>query len=145
MDGIIGKYSGRKVYRTNTTDYINKKLYNNKENIYIVNREMIYKNEVFATYDGMFVQELDYNQRYIFYKIPETATVEAKVMTDGKGVRYVEYETHLPAPTGNSKNEMKNEGYEPKDVEATLMGVYDTDYSSLFTNVDAFLENALKN
>ena len=82
MRDIIGKYRSRKVYRTNTTDYINKGLYNNEEDIFLINREMIYKNEVFATYDGTYVKELDYNQKYEFYRIPEPAV---KVVTDGKG------------------------------------------------------------
>ena len=139
MKDIVGKYSGRRVYRTNTTDYINKRLYNNKEDIFLINREMIYQNKVFATYDGNYVTELDYNQKYEFYRIPEPAVVEAKVMTDGKGVRYVEYETNLSVPVGNSKNETK-----ALDVDATLAGVYDTDYFSGMTDIDAFLKDALK-
>ena len=101
MKDIIGKYRSRKVYRTNITDYINKRLYNNEEDIFLINREMIYKNEVFATYDGTYVTELDYNQKYEFYRIPEPAV---KVVADGKGVKY---ETNLSVPVGNSKNETK--------------------------------------
>lgn len=145
MDGIIGKYNSRRVYRTNTTDYINKKLYNNDEDIFLINREMIYKNEVFGTYDGNYVNELDHHQRYVFYRIPEPATVEAKVMTDGKGVRYVEYETNLSIPVGNSKNETKTAtATENLDVDATIAGVYDTDYFSGMTDIDAFLKSALE-
>ena len=143
MRDIIGKYSGRKVYKTNTTDYINKRLYNNEEDIFLINREMIYKNEVFATYDGTYVKELDYNQKYEFYRKPEPATVEAKVVTDGKGLRYVEYETNLSVPVGNSKNEVKT-STEKVDVEATIAGVYDTDYFSGMMDIDAFLTNALE-
>lgn len=143
MGDIIGKYSGRKVYKTNTTDYINKRLYNNKEDIFLINREMIYKNTVFATYDGTYVKEFDYNQKYEFYKVPEPADVEAKVVTDGKGLRYVEYEINLSVPVGNSKNETKT-STEKLDVEATLAGVYDTDYFSGMTDIDAFLKKALE-
>lgn len=143
MRDIIGKYTGRKVYKTNTTDYINKRLYNNVEDIFLINREMIYKNEVFATYDGTYVKELDYNQKYEFYRIPEPAVVEAKVVTDGKGVKYVEYETNLSIPVGNSKNETKT-STEKVDVEATIAGVYDTDYFSGMTDIDAFLKKALE-
>jgi hypothetical protein len=143
MRDIIGKFAGRRVYKTNTTDYINKRLYNNVEDIFLINREMIYKNEVFATYDGTYVKELDYNQKYEFYRIPEPATVEAKVVTDGKGVKYVEYETNLSIPVGNSKNETKT-STEKVDVEATIAGVYDTDYFSGMTDIDAFLKNALE-
>ena len=143
MRDIIGKFAGRKVYRTNTTDYINKRLYNNEEDIFLINREMIYKNEVFATYDGTYVKELDYNQKYEFYRKPEPAVVEAKVVTDGKGVKYVEYETNLSVPVGNSKNETKT-STEKVDVEATIAGVYDTDYFSGMTDIDAFLKNALE-
>lgn len=153
MRDVIGKFNGRKVYKTNTTEYINKRLYNNDEDIFLINTEMIYKNRVFATYDGTYVQELDYNQKYEFYKIPEPVVVEAKVMADGKGVKYVEYETKLSVPVGNSKNEMKNSeavpASEPEDVEATLAGVFDseaikgvyeTDYFSGMTDIDAFLK-----
>lgn len=143
MRDIIGKFAGRRVYRTNTTDYINKRLYNNVEDIFLINREMIYKNEVFATYDGTYVKELDYNQKYEFYRIPEPAVVEAKVVTDGKGVRYVEYETNLSIPVGNSKNETKT-STEKVDAEATIAGVYDTDYFSGMTDIDAFLKKALE-
>ena len=136
MRDVIGKFNGRKVYKTNTTEYINKRLYNNDEDIFLINTEMIYKNRVFATYDGTYVQELDYNQKYEFYKIPEPV---AKVMADGKGVKYVEYETKLSVPVGNSKNEMKN-SFQPEDVEATLAGVYETDYFSGMTDIDAFLK-----
>lgn len=137
MKDIIGKYRSRKVYRTNTTDYINKRLYNNEEDIFLINREMIYKNEVFATYDGTYVTELDYNQKYEFYRIPEPAV---KVVTDGKGVKY---ETNLSVPVGNSKNETKT-STEKVDVEATIAGVYDTDYFSGMTDIDAFLKNTLE-
>ena len=137
MKDIIGKYRSRKVYRTNTTDYINKRLYNNEEDIFLINREMIYKNEVFATYDGAYVTELDYNQKYEFYRIPEPAV---KVVTDGKGVKY---ETNLSVPVGNSKNETKT-STEKVDVEATIAEVYDTDYFSGMTDIDAFLKNALE-
>ena len=143
MKDIIGKYRSRKVYRTNTTDYINKRLYNNEEDIFLINREMIYKNMVFSTYDGTYVTELDYNQKYEFYRKPEPAVVEAKVVTDGKGVKYVEYETNLSVPVGNSKNETKT-STEKVDVEATIAGVYDTDYFSGMTDMDAFLKNALE-
>jgi hypothetical protein len=143
MNEIIGKFNGRRVYKTNTTDYINKRLYNNEEDIFLINREMIYKNEVFATYDGTYVKELDYNQKYEFYRIPEPATVEAKVVIDGKGVKYVEYETNLSIPVGNSKNETKT-STEKVDAEATIAGVYDTDYFSGMIDIDAFLKNALE-
>ena len=100
---------------------------------------MIYKNEVFATYDGTYVKELDPHQRYAFYRIPEPVVVEGKVATDGKGVKYVEYETKLSTPVGKPKNETEN-----LDVDATLAGVFDTDYFSGMTDIDAFLKNALE-
>ena len=146
MKDIIGKFNGRKVYKTNTTDYINKRLYNNEEDIFIINREMIYKNEVFATYDGTYVEELDYNQRYEFYRIPEPATIEAKVMVDGKGVRYVEYETNLPDPVGNLKNETKiPETVPASDFEfKTVDEILDSSFGSFateMTDIDAFLKS----
>lgn len=143
--GIIGKYKGIKVYGVSLPEYVNGRLYKDEENMYIIDGELIYKNEIFAKYDGNYVTEYDPHERAVYYTIPKitTATIEAKVVADGKGVKYVEYETNLPDPVGISKNEMKT-STENLDVEATLAGVYDTDYFSLMTDIDAFLKSNLE-
>ena len=145
MSAIMGKFQGINVYRVTLPEYVNGRLYKDEDNIYLIDGELIYKNEIFAKYDGNYVTEYDPHERAKYYTIPKitTATVEAKMMADGKGVRYVEYETNLPDPVGISKNEMKN-SFEPEDVETTLAGVYDRDYFSEMTDIDAFLKSNLE-
>ena len=139
---LVGKFKGIPVYRSNMVDYVNNRYYYNEDDIFLIDGELIYKNEIFAKYDGNYVTEYDAHERSKYYTIPKPrrATVEAKVVTDGKGARYVEYETNLPDPVGISENEMKN-SFEPVDVEATLAGVYETDYFSAMTDIDAFLKS----
>ena len=139
MKDIIGTFNGRKVYKTNTTDYINQRLYNNEEDIYVINREMIYKNEVFATYDGTYVKELDPHQRYTFYRVEVEDDYKINVTPDGNR----HFEVKFTHSTGNPKNETKT-STENLDVDATLAGAYDTDYFSGMTDIDAFLKSALE-
>lgn len=138
---LVGKFKGIPVYKSNIVDYVNNRHYYDEDNIFLIDGELIYKNEVFAKYDGNYVTEYDPHKRATYYTIPKitATTVEAKVVTDGKGVRYVEYETNLPDPVGISKDETKTP-FKPEDVEATLVGVYETDYFSSMTDIDAFLE-----
>ena len=142
---LVGKFKGIPVYKSNMVDYVNNRRYYDEDNMFLIDGELIYKNEIFAKYDGNYVTEYDPHKRAEYYTIPKitTATVEAKVMADGKGVRHVEYETNLPDPVGISKTEMKN-SFPPEDVDATLAGVYETDYFSLMTDIDAFLKSNLE-
>lgn len=152
MKDIVGKYQGIKVYRVTLPEYVNGRLYKDEENIYLIGEDLIYKNETFAKYNGTYVEEYDAYKRATYYTVPKitTATIEAKVVQDGKGVRYVEYETNLPDPIGISKNETKtSEAGAIATVEETLSGVFDseaikgvyeTDYFSSMTDIDAFLK-----
>lgn len=143
MGDIVGKYKGIKVYRVTLPEYVNGRLYKDEENMYLIDEELIYKNETFANYNGAYVEEYDAHERATYYTVPKitTATIEAKVAQDGKGVRYVEYETNLPDPIGISKNETKtSEAGAVATVEETLAGVYETDYFSSMTDIDAFLK-----
>jgi hypothetical protein len=137
MKDIIGKYRGIKVYRVTLPEYVNGRSYKDEENMYLIDGELIYKNEIFAKYDGRYVEEYDAYKRATYYTMP---VVEAKVTTNGKGVTHVEYETNLSVPVGNSKNESKT-STEKLDVEAIIVGVYDTDYFSGMTDIDAFLKS----
>lgn len=142
MGDIVGKYRGIKVYEVTLPEYVNGRLYKDEENIYLIGEDLIYKNETFAKYNGTYVEEYDAYKRATYYTVPKitTATIEAKVVQDGKGVRYVEYETNLPDPIGISKNETKtSEAGAVATVEETLSGVYETDYFSSMTDIDAFL------
>jgi hypothetical protein len=143
MGDIVGKYKGIKVYEVTLPEYVNGRLYKDEENMYLIGEDLIYKNETFANYNGTYVEEYDAYKRATYYTVPKitTATVEAKVVADGKGVRYVEYETNLPDPVGISKNETKtSEAGAVATVEETLAGVYETDYFSSMTDIDAFLK-----
>lgn len=143
MKDIVGKYKGIKVYRVTLPEYVNGRLYKDEENMYLIGEDLIYKNETFAKYNGTYVEEYDLYEKATYYTIPKTttATIEAKVVQDGKGVRYVEYETNLPVPIGISKNETKtSEAGAVATVEETLSGAYETDYFSSMTDIDAFLK-----
>lgn len=144
MGDIVGKYKGIKVYEVTLPEYVNGRLYKDEENIYLIGEDLIYKNETFAKYNGTYVEEYDAYKRATYYTIPKitTATIEAKVVQDGKGVRYVEYETNLLDPIGISKNETKtSEAGAIATVEETLAGVYETDYFSSMMDIDAFLKS----
>ena len=125
MNGIMGKFQGIKVYKTTLPEYVNMRLYKDEENIYVIDGDMIYKNEIFAKWDGKYVNEWPVHQRAIFYKIPE-------VKIKDRGVEWTaDIETKNSLPIGNFKSE---------DVDTTLAGVYETDYFGLMTDIDAFLK-----
>ena len=144
----IGTYTGIKVFRVNLTEFINQKLYNDSENMYLIGDDLILKNEVIGKYDGKFVKELDLHKRYTFYHNSvkewgkEEDTYKINATPDGKQ----NFEVKFTHPTGETKNETKT----LTDADAILAGVfdseaikgvYDTDYSKYFTDIDAFLES----
>ena len=138
----IGTYTGIKVFRVNLTEFINQKLYNDSENMYLIGEDLILENEVIGRYDGKFVKELDLHKRYTFYHNnvqvwgEEENSYKINVTPDGQQ----NFEVKFTYPTGETKNETKNS----TDVDATLAGVYDTDYFSGMTDIDAFLKDALE-
>jgi hypothetical protein len=135
MKDIVGKYKGIKVYRVTLPEYVNGRLYKDEDNIYLINGELIYKNEIFAKYDGNYVTEYDPRQRAKYYTIPAIN-------------RGVEFSSSIGAEdaVASSNSETKTEdavassNFQPEDVEATLVGVYETDYFSSMTDIDAFLK-----
>lgn len=152
MSAIMGKFQGIKVYKTTLPEYVNMRLYKDEENIYIIGEDMIYKNEIFAKWDGRYVNELDPHKRAIYYTIPQIK-VEDRGAQSANGSDIREYTFDISFSSGKMTVEEKNET-EPVEVEDVLGAVfnddalaaaYDTDYSNLFTDVDAFLKNALKN
>ena len=136
---LIGKFKGIPVYKSNMVDYVNNRYYYDEDNIFLINGELIYKNEIFAKYDGNYVTEYDPHERAEYYTIPAI-----KVSNRG-----VEFTSSLGADEEGevSNSETKTEytavvsNFEPEDVEATLAGVYETDYFSAMTDIDAFLES----
>lgn len=158
MGGIIGTYKHRRVYRVTLPEYVNDRLYKNEENMYIINDDMIYKNEIFAKWDGKYVNELDPHQRAVYYTIPQIK-VEDRGTQSANGNDVREYTFDISFSSGKmtveEKNETKKETKPMEVVKAedvlgavfnddALAAAYDTDYSNLFTDVDAFLKNALE-
>lgn len=157
MSAIMGKFQGIKVYKTTLPEYVNMRLYKDEENMYIIDGDMIYKNEIFAKWDGKYVNELDPHQRAVYYTIPQIK-VEDRGTQSANGNDIREYTFDISFSSGKmtveEKVEPKKETVEVVKAEDVLGAVfnddalaaaYDTDYSNLFTDVDAFLKNALKN
>ena len=126
MDERIGKYHGIAVYKTTLPHYINGRKYYDDENMFLINGELIYKNEYFGKIfdeSAGLVKEYDLHERTTFYTIP-------KVKVKERGVNFTA--------------SMEASNFAPKDVDATLAGVYETDYFSSMLDVDKFLTEALK-
>ena len=135
MNDIVGKFKGIKVYRVTLPEYVNGRLYKDEENMYLIDGELIYKNEIFAKYDGNYVTEYDPHQRATYYTIPAINRGVEFTSSIGTADRDTnsnsETETEYTAPVSD---------FQPEDVEATLAGVYETDYFSSMMDIDAFLK-----
>lgn len=131
---LVGKFKGIPVYKSNMVDYVNNRHYYDEDNIFLIDGELIYKNEIFAKYDGNYVTEYDPHQRAEYYTIPAI-----KVSNRG-----VEFTSSIGTDDGDSYSETEYTApvseFKPEDVEATLSGVYETDYFSSMTDIDAFLK-----
>ena len=136
---LVGKFKGIPVYKSNMVDYVNNRHYYDEDNIFLIDGELIYKNEIFAKYDGNYVTEYDPHQRAEYYTIPAI-----KVSNRG-----VEFTSSIGATDGDTNSNYETEtedavassNFQPEDVEATLAGVYETDYFSSMTDIDAFLKS----
>ena len=97
--------------------------------MFIIDKDLIYKNELFGKYDGLCSVELyDPHERAVFYTIPiEKPKCEVVSKTEIENAAAVKETTARVL-----------------SVEETLKGVYDTDYFSSMTDIDAFLKNALE-
>ena len=140
---IIGKYQGKEVYKITLPEYVNNRYYKDKYYVFLIDGELICKNEAFASYDGNYVSVYDPHEKRVFYKVPTfTVNKEEYDTADGNS------ESETSSTSGN-----KTETMPPKSVEETLAGifdssaiegVYDTDYFSGMTDVDAFLKTNLE-
>ena len=131
MNERIGRYHGIPVYKTTIPDYVNGRKYYDDENMFLINGDLIYKNEYFGKLDEKtgLVEEYDLHERATFYTIP-------KIKVKERGVNFT---ASMEAP----KTEVVS-NFAPKDVDTTLAGVYETDYFSSMLDVDKFLAEALK-
>lgn len=127
-EGIVGKYKGIKVYRVTLPEYVNGRLYKDEDNMFLIDGELIYKNEIFAKYDGKYVSELDAHLRSEYYTVPA-------IKIESRGI---EFTSSIGTADGGSVS--KNE---TKTVEETLAGVYEIDYFSSMTDINAFLKSEL--
>ena len=149
MNDIVGKFKGIKVYRVTLPEYVNGRLYKDEENMYLINGELIYKNEVFAKYDGNYVTEYDPHKRAEYYTVPKFGAGTDPI--PAIKVRTPEEPSTSSIGTANGDTNSKTEtetpevgttsDFKPEDVEATLSGVYETDYFSSMTDIDAFLKS----
>ena len=149
MNDIVGKYRGIKVYKVTLPEYVNGRLYKDEENMYLIDGELIYKNEIFAKYDGNYVTEYDPHKRAEYYTVPKfgagTDPIPAiKVRTPEEPST-----SSIGTANGDTNSETETEtpevgttsDFKPEDVETTLAGVYETDYFSSMTDIDAFLKS----
>lgn len=149
MSNIVGKYQGKEVYKVTLSEYVNRRYYKDKYYVFLIDGELIYNNEAFASYDGNYVSVYDPHKKRTFYTVP-TFTVSG-----GIGNKPLNKERNDTA-NGNSETKTSStSGIETKtkSVEETLAGVFDssaiegvyeTDYFSGMIDVDAFLTNALE-
>lgn len=122
MNDIVGKYRGIKVYKVTLPEYVNGRLHKDEENMYLIDGELIYKNEIFAKYDGNYVSVYDSHKKRTFYTVPIFTANNKSLSKEG-------YDT----ANGNSEPEISSTfGIETKTkgVEETFAGVFDTDYFS---------------
>ena len=149
MNDIVGKYRGIKVYKVTLPEYVNGRLYKDEENMYLIDGELIYKNEIFAKYDGNYVTEYDPHKRAEYYTVPKFGAGTDPI--PAIKVRTPEEPSTSSIGTANGDTNSKTEtetpevgttsDFKPEDVEATLSGVYETDYFSSMTDIDAFLKS----
>lgn len=83
-ESLIGKFHGIPVYKTNMIEYVNNRYYKDEENMYLIDGELIYKNEIFAKYDGNYVSELDAHLRREFYTVPAIQECIADIVEERK-------------------------------------------------------------
>ena len=133
---IIGKYQGREVYKVTLSEYVNRRYYKDKYYVFLIDGELIYNNEAFASYDGNYVSVYDPHKKRTFYTV-STFTANGGIGKEGYDTANGNSETKISSTSGN---ETKTETEPSKGVEETLAGVFDTDYFSGMTDVDAFLK-----
>ena len=142
MNDIVGKYKGIKVYKVTFPEYVNSRLYKNKDNIYLIDGELIYNNKAFASYNGNYVSDYDPHKKRTFYTVP-TFTVSGGIGKEGYDTANGNFKSKdSKENSSTSGNETKTEPF--KSVEETIEGVYETDYFSGMTDVDAFLKTNLE-
>lgn len=149
MNDIIGKYRGIKVYKVTLPEYVNGRLYKDEENMYLIDGELIYKNEIFAKYDGNYVSELDAHLRREFYTVP-AIKVRTPEKPSTSSIGMDEGDSYSDSET-KTEDAVVFSNFEFKTVDEIL----DSSFGSFATEMtdavacapalaDAFLKNALE-
>lgn len=112
MNGRIGKYNGIDCYKITREEYIKERFYKNNEVIFIIDKDMVYKNVVIGTYDGEYVNDYDRHRQYTYYEEP--IGVATTYRADGTVDEMQVYDV-----SWNLNSEM--------EVDKILRGVYDKD------------------
>ena len=137
---IIGKYQGKEVYKVTLSEYVNNRYYKDKYYVFLIDGELIYNNEAFASYDGNYVNIYDPHKKRTFYNIP-TFTESGGIGKEGYDTANGNFKSKdSKENSSTSGNETKTETEPSKGVEETLAGVYETDYFSDMIDIDAFLK-----
>ena len=139
---FIGKYQGKEVYKVTLSEYVNNRYYKDEYYVFLIDGELIYNNEAFASYNGNYVSDYDPHKKRTFYTVP-TFTANGGIGKEGYDTANGNSETKISSTSGN-ETKTKTEITPSKSVEETIEGVYETDYFSGMTDVDAFLKTNLE-
>ena len=82
----FGRYTGRNVYKVELPSYVGNRYYDDEVDMYLINGDLIYKNQIIGHWDGNVVHEYDPHERSTFYtktvkKDPEVKSSEVHVVT----------------------------------------------------------------
>ena len=123
---LFGTYEGKQVYQTDLKTYIFYKRYEDKENIYLINGDLIYQNKLFARWDGKQVHEWDAHQQTTYYRYKINKPAEPESEPEREYVEPVEdvVEQNYDVAAINAVTE------QVKSVDEILEGVYTWEFSS---------------
>ena len=143
---IIGKYQGREVYKVTLSEYVNGRYYKDKYYVFLIDGELIYNNEAFASYDGNYVSVYDSHKKRTFYTVP-TFTVSGGI--GNKNLSKEGYDTANGNFESKDSEETSSTSGNETEIEDILGAVfngdalaatYETDYFSDMIDIDAFLK-----
>ena len=131
---IIGKYQGKEVYKVTLSEYVNRRYYKDKYYVFLIDGELIYNNEAFASYDGNYVSELDAHLRREFYTVP-AIKVRTPEEPSTSSIGMDEGDIYSDSET-KTEDVVVFLNFEFKTVDEIL----DSSFGSFATEIDAFLK-----
>lgn len=142
MSNIVGKYQGKKVYKVTLPEYVNSRYYRDTDYIFLIDGELIYNNEAFASYDGNYVTNYDYGKKRIFYEIP-TFTASGSIGNDTANGNFESKDSKETSSTSGNETEIEDILGAVFNGDA-LAATYETDYFSGMIDIEAFLKANLE-